>query len=694
MQFLEIMKHKKKKQSNLRGGARHAHRTAPRPTARRAPTPSYPRQPARQGEGLFEGTKNGYGFVEVAGVDQDIFIPAGKTGGAAHGDRVAIRYRVYLKNGEERTEGEVVSILELGRVTVIGTLYEERFDGRGRRRAPLYFVSPDDSHFSQDVAVTDTAGAAVGDKVEVAIKRRPGVSLLSGHVLRSFGPATSRTANYEAILAECDITVPFTEEELQEAEALSRLPLSPDGREDLRDRIIFTIDGADAKDLDDAISLRLLPNQNYELGVHIANVSHYVRPRSALDRAVMQRGTSVYFTDKVVPMLPPALSNGACSLNAGEDKYALSAIMEINRAGAILKTRLSRTIIRSCVRGVYSEVNDLFEKGEASAFAPKYARVLPTLRLMHELYLVLAEVGRRRGAMELEQTEAQILLGEDGMPTEILPRTRGDGEKLIEQFMLAANEGVANLLYGKELPCVYRIHEPPPAEKLQDFAHYAHNLGLNATALGAGKEVTAKELSQLLDEAREKGLAQAVSLSMLRAMSKASYSAVCRPHFGLGIERYAHFTSPIRRLSDLATHRMIEAVLLGEEPKNKYTGYAHRAAEAASETELKALAAERRIDALYKTLYLEKHLGEVYPATVSSVTRFGVFAMLDNTCEGLIPLLELPGGIWIFDEGTLSVRQGRDLLTVGDRIEVRVEEADIARGKVRFSLVSIAADEA
>ncbi len=693
------MKQNKKQQHKKGRGAGNGKRFLPRtsksrenPRARGALRPT---APVREAEGVFAGTKNGYGFVELDGqTGGDIFIPAAKTLGAIDGDRVAIRYRAYTRDGVTHTEGEVTRIVEVGRTTVIGTLCEDVFLGRGHRRMPRYTVVPDDTHLNMEVFVKDPEGAKPGDKVEVLLSaRRPGAVELTGTILCNFGPAASREANYAAILADCGITVDFTQEELEEAEQAAKEPLSAEGRTDLRDRIIFTIDGADAKDLDDAISLTRLKNGAYELGVHIADVSNYVAPKTRLDAASLARGTSVYFTDKVVPMLPPALSNGACSLNAHEDKYALSAIMEIAPDGTLGKTRIERTLIRSCVRGVYSEVNDLFEKGKGSPFYEKYKAAYPTLTEMRGLYLILAAKARKRGALELEQTEAKILLDEDGMPSDIVPRVRGDAEKMIEQFMLAANESVATLLNSRELPCVYRVHEAPNKEKLAEFAIYVHNLGFDASFI-TRSDPTGCDFSHLLEEAGERGLGGALSYTLLRTMAKAHYSEICHPHFGLGIEKYCHFTSPIRRLSDLATHRMIKAVLLDGEPKARYAGYARRAAAAASETELKALSAERRIDALYKALYLSKRLGEVYPATVSSVTRFGVFAALDNTCEGLIPMTELPGGIWIFDEGNLSLRSPRgQILTLGNRIEICVEEVDIARGKVRFSLVSADSEE-
>ncbi len=679
------MKHNKKKKST------YGRRPGNKPSARARTRPIHERRSAHKRsdnkhcEGIYTGTKQGYGFVETADLAYDIFIPAGRECGALDGDTVAVSYHTYTDNGALRTEGEVTHILEVGRTAVIGTVYEEMLVGYGRRHAPRLIVEPSDARFSRELILRDADGVRSGDKVEIILPPR---GTYRGEELyctlkRNFGRADSREANYAAILTECGIEVPFEEEVLKEAARVAEEVIHADGRTDRRGEIIFTIDGAGAKDLDDAVSLSRT-DHGWLLGVHIADVSHYVAPKSALERSAIARGTSVYFTDKVVPMLPVALSNGACSLNAGEDKYAMTCEMEIFADGTLGNCKMERSLIRSCVRGVYTEVNDLFQNHEDSPFYEKYKEVYPTLMEMHRLYLVLAEKSRRRGALDLEQREAEILLDETGFPTDIVPRVRGDAEKLIEQFMLAANESVATTLHTKELPCVYRVHERPNKEKLAEFVTFVHNMGFDASYV-SGKDPAGCDFSRLLDAAKEQGVGEAISYTLLRSMAKARYSEFCTGHFGLGIDRYCHFTSPIRRLSDLATHRMIGEVLLGGDSAKKYVGYAHRTAEAASETELRALTAERRIDALYKTLYLTRHIGEEYSALVSSVTRFGVFAMLDNTCEGLIPMGEIPGA-WFFDEGNMCARSGEDCLRIGDRITIRVEEADVSRGKVRFSL--------
>ncbi len=632
--------------------------------------------------GIFSSSKSGFGFVSIEGREDDIFIPEDKTLGAIDGDFVEIIFHEYTSRaGEKKTEGRVKRIIEYGRKTIIGTLCEERIR-HGRRSVKRIYLLPDDSKIRLHPSIRNDMGAYVGCKVEALIKR-DGSSCPDCDVIRVFGETESREANYEAILADEGIILDFTPTELYEAERAANEPVSLEGRTDLRGQTVFTIDGEGAKDLDDAVSLERT-EQGYRLGVHIADVSHYVKEKTALDRCVMARGTSVYFTDKVVPMLPKSLSNGACSLNAGEDKYALSAVIELDREGNILDLTLLQSVIRSKLRGVYSEVNLLFSQEADEHIRKKYEAVMPTLCLMHELYLVLKKKNFLRGGIDFDAPEAQIILGEDGMPTEIIKRERGDSERLIEQFMLTANEAVASFLSKKNIPCVYRIHEAPPEDKLSDFVDYMHNLGFDTSVITKAVPAPA-DFGRLLELAREKELFLPVSYTMLRAMSKARYSEIKKTHFGLGIDDYCHFTSPIRRLSDLATHRIIKRVLFEEKNFKIYEPYAKRAAAAATDAELRAVSAERRIEDLYKVLFMQEHIGKEFVGTVTSVTSFGMFCELENTCEGLVPMKGMPG-MFIFDEKNLSLRCGTLIYKIGDRVNIILEEADIIRGKLTFSI--------
>lgn len=645
-------------------------------------------------EGVFHGTGRGFGFVTPDGGERgsaDIFIPAAYTGEALDGDRVRIDYHTYRRrdreSGEEseKTEGTVTAVLERAHTHVIATLRGSTTERMGRRTRRLYLAVPDNGRLPT-LWLLSPGNAQEGDKVSVRLTGIHTALGPQGEVSEVFGPADERGANYQAILSDLEVRTEFPPEVVREAQIRAAAPLSPEGRTDRTQEVIFTIDGAGAKDLDDAVSLRRLPNGGWQLGVHIADVSEYVTPASLLEQEAFLRGTSIYFADKVVPMLPEALSNGACSLNAGEPKYALSAVMKLDEEGHILDTHVTRSIIRSRVRGVYSEVNDIFEKGNDSPFAKKYRAVLPTLARMRELYAILLRRSRARGAMELDRPEAEIVLDAQGDPVDVVCRERGDAERMIEQFMLTANEGVATLMNRRGFPCVYRVHDKPEAKRLQDFRIYAYNLGLDIRPL-AEEPLSPRAFTAVLDEAREKGLENAVSYTLLRTMAKAAYSEKAIGHFGLGIDLYCHFTSPIRRLSDLATHRMVKAVLLDGEHPGLYTPFARRAAEAASACELRALDAERQIDALYKTIYLSHRVGQTFPAAVSSVTAFGLFAELENTCEGLVLLEEMPDGFH-FDEAHLSLSDGRAVYRIGDRVTVRIESADIAARRVRFSLVT------
>ena len=634
--------------------------------------------------GIFSGSKSGYGFVKTEESDRDIFIPQDKTRGAMDGDLVEIIYHSYInRDGESKTEGRVTKILEAAKRTVIGSLDEEIIR-HGRRAFRRYFIKADNPHLGVLPYVTETGVARVGDKVE-AIIRRDGTNQPYCDIIRVFGSDDSREANYAAILAKCSIPTEFTDEELALAERLAEEPISDEGRVDLRHETVFTIDGEGAKDLDDAVSLRLLPGGGYRLGVHIADVSHYVTERTALDRCAMSRGTSVYFTDKVVPMLPPSLSNGACSLNCGEDKYTLSAIIDLDGEGNIKKTELKNTIINSRVRGVYSEVNKLLSGTADGQIKKKYAGVKPTLEKMQRLYEILLEKSKTRGAIDFDADEAVIILDGDGLPAEIIRRERGLGERMIEQFMLCANEAVATYLTERGIPCVYRIHENPPEDGFSGFLNYLESLGFDVRSLRKS-EPTPKMLCAILEMAEERGMMEAVSYTMLRSMAKAKYSEVRKGHFGLGIENYCHFTSPIRRLSDLATHRIIKKVLFEGKRAENYASYARRAAAAATDGELRALMAERRIEDLYKVIYMSDRVGEEFDATVNSITNFGMFVSLENTCEGLVPISEL-AGLYTFDERNLTLRSRYKTYRIADRLRVRLEEANISRGKLRFSVI-------
>ncbi len=650
---------KKKKKSAAKGRQGKKKIPFPRPAQKR------PKKSARGEEcvGRFCGNRRGFGFVTPEGRQGDIFIPAHEVGEAMDGDRVRIRFR---REGE-RLVGTVVAVLLRERERVIGTVCKaETLEGL---HTDGYALLPDGGRIPP-LPILLKGEAELGDKVEVA---RPTHGKAS--ILRVFGNAADRAANYEAILAEGSIETEFSPEALAEAERRAAEPLDCESREDLCDRVIFTVDGAGAKDLDDAISLEKT-ERGWRLGVHIADVSHYVLPYTPLDSTAHARGNSLYFADRVVPMLPEALSNGACSLNAGEDKAAISALIDLSPRGELLGARILRSRIRSCLRGVYHEVNDLWKKGNRSAYAEKYSAVRATLADMKKLAKLLIAEGQGRGVVELETREAVLVLDAAGFPTDIRAAERGDAERMIEAFMLMANRAVAEELTRRGIPCVYRVHAAPPPDKKQALADYLTTLGLTVP-WRANEEPTQPMLQSILKEAAERELAEAVSRVLLRSMAKAEYSATASRHFGLAMPLYCHFTSPIRRLSDLVTHRILKAVLLDGGEAGNYRAAARRAALAATDGELRALAAERRIEALYKCQYMSTKLGEVFEATVSSVTPFGYYAELENTCEGLVPLSLLEGD-WRYEESSRTLTGKGETFSIGDRVRVRVREVSIA----------------
>lgn len=640
--------------------------------------------------GRFRSNAKGFGFfipeeAFAARTGGDLYISSDRTLDAVDGDIVQAIMISGARPGGKGGEGKIVRILERSMKTLVGTLRELQADG-----GLIRYVKPDDRHIPFIVKVDSSADTvACGSKVEVEITAFPqNRSDAQGSITTVFGDSESREANYAAILHESGLRTEFPAAVLEEAERVSQLPLSAEERRDLRGKVIFTVDSASAKDLDDAISIEKT-GSGYLLGVHIADVSQYVRPGTALDGEAQLRGTSVYFTDKVVPMLPEALSNGCCSLNAGTDKYTLSALMTIDEEGEITHCDLCESIIRSSVRGVYTEVNDLIERGAESEFCAKYAPVLEsgTLSAAQELYAVLCKKSARRGMMELETTDAKIILDETGMPVDIVRVERGISECMIEQFMLCANEAVATWLFEQDMPCIYRVHEKPDPEKIKSFTAFAYNLGLDVSGLKS-KEVHSKALCGILEQCRDTPLATTVSYVLLRSMAKAKYSAVCAPHFGLAIEKYCHFTSPIRRYPDLGVHRIVKMVLRGEmtgEMLGEMNVFADEAATFSSECEGKAVSAERSIDDLYKTLYMSGFVGHEFEGVISSVNPFGLFVELPNTCEGFIPIAEL-NGYFTYNEQSMTLSCGRTVYSLGKPVKVVIHSADIVARRVEMRI--------
>ena len=641
--------------------------------------------------GLYKGvfstsSKGNFGFVTTD--TGEFFIPPKFTQGAVYSDTVAIRRfdklsRYYGKGNE----AEVVSIVERGLTTLIGTLAVYR-----NGRSTVAYLEPDNERIHLQISIPQKSlnGATSGDKVVVKITKYPNSEFDSavGEVISCLGRADSVEANYTAILQENGIALSFSEGALNEAKEKENEPIDTSGRLDLRNEVIFTIDSYEAKDLDDAISVKKTEN-GYVLGVHIADVSHYVTHASSLDKDAYERGTSVYFTDKVVPMLPKELSNGICSLNEGQDRLTLSAFMTLDKSGTILSTEIYNSVIRSRVKGIYSELNDIIERNEESEFYQKYEGVSDTFKIMLELYEILKAKSEQKGAMELESDETKIILDKNGHPVDIIKRERGESERLIEQFMLCANEGVASFMYNAQIPCVYRVHDEPDREKISSFAIFARNLGIDVSPLKAKNTITPSQLSLILKDSEEKGHLSIVSSVLLRSLVKARYSSLQKSHFGLNTEYYCHFTSPIRRYPDLSVHRILKSFLRGEisdQNIGAYERFATLSAQMSSDNEVRAVHAERDIEELYKCIYMRDHVGEELDCVICSVNSFGFFAKTDKLCQGLVPIESLGNG-FSYDRENQILSRGRTIYRLGMQVKVIVADVDISLRQVNFTLV-------
>lgn len=637
--------------------------------------------------GRYQGSGRGFGFFIPEGAEsrsEDCFVPPHREGGAWDGDRVEAALEPKDPKEPGRRVAHVTKILERGSSTVTGVI---------QKRNREVWLRPDNERLPEAIKVIGKAGVRDGEKAAVAVTGygSPMTPPL-GRLKAAFGPAGSRAAAVEAILYREGVEREFPDEALAEAEAVPRSVPEEErkGRLELREKTIITIDGAASKDLDDAISLER-DGKNWVLGVHIADVSAYVRQGSALDEEAFRRGTSVYFADQVVPMLPVALSNGICSLNQGVDRLTLSCFMTLDEKGELLSHSVAKSVIRSTERMTYEDCNILLARGEGFEAAryeflhQRYAHVLPMLRDMAALAKKLEKRRKNRGSLELETQESDILCDSVGRPVEILTRKQGQSEKLIEEFMLAANETVAKHLFDLHSPAVYRIHEKPSQDKTETLKAMLSPLGYSLRQADHGS------LQKVLEAVKGKPEAPAVSMMILRSMMKAKYSVENLGHFGVAAPYYCHFTSPIRRYPDLMIHRCLHSVLdgrPGQSAGKKLGRECEKAAEQSSRREIAAQTAERDIDKLYFADYMGQHLGETFPAAVSGVTRFGVFAALPNGVEGLIPTEALPNDRYAYDELRMSLtgeRTGK-VFSFGMALEVVCVAADPATGRVEFRL--------
>lgn len=621
-----------------------------------------------------------FAFVMLEDGQSDVFIPGRFTRGAMPGDQVLVEKFAHPRV-EGSDEGEILAILTEHN-NLVGTA--KRIDGR------LKFVPDDCPAISMQLMRGSEGGAKDGDKVAVEILQRG--TRQEDHrvgVTMRFGSADEAKRCAKALLYAQDIRARFPEEVREEAKKLEDAVVSEadtKGRLDLRSLPIFTIDSASTKDIDDAISLTRTPEGGFELGVHIADVSHYVRPGTETDNEAFRRATSVYYADQVVPMLPKALSNGICSLNEGELRLAFSCLMRLDNNGELTDYRFVKSVICSRVKGVYSEINALLAGSTDPELQAKYAEVSEQLPAMKELYGHRARLRRERGCMDIESGEVKLILDEEGRCIDVQKRTSGESEAMIEEFMLLANQCAAHFARVKQVPFVYRVHEEPNAEKLERLHALLTACGINDHF---AKDVPApKELSAILEGVRGTAYEQIINTGMLRCMSKAQYEAKPKGHYGLVLKDYAHFTSPIRRYPDLAIHRILTDLLSGTDKETmtlRYTDFAEQAAKQSSEREVIAMQIERKAEDCYKAEYARRHLGESYEGSISGVTQRGLFVEMDNGVEGFVPASSLTAAGTLLTEGIrLSDPVSGKNWNLGDRMMITIVRADVNLGKVDF----------
>ncbi len=608
----------------------------------------------------------------------EYFIPGKCMLGAMPGDKVLIE-DIPSRSGEP--EGEVVDILSFGSSEMTGII---RYADGG------IFFEPDSAPNSRLVIENGGVKFSEGDKVLAEItKRGRRHSEHKVRVIYVFGSGDSADACSRSILALHGVECEFPSDVLKEARKISEggvQEYSFNNREDLRGMNIFTIDGAYSKDLDDAVSVERTKN-GYRLGVHIADVSHYVKGNSALDKEALRRGTSIYYADKVIPMLPKELSNGICSLNPNEDRLTLSAFIDLDSDGEILNYRFCKSVVRSRVKGVYSEINRILDGTSDKEIIEKYACVLNEIPLIDELADKLIAKKKSRHAPELETVESSLLIDENGVCCGVMPIQRGKSERIIEEFMLTANEAAAKLAREKHVPFVYRIHEAPPAEKTELLCETLTKLNIDYPHFS---EFSPSHAAKILDNARGTELFEAVNTMVLRSMSKAKYSEEPLGHFGLALDDYAHFTSPIRRYPDLAIHRIITDVLAGYNETwlaKRYGGFAVNAASSSSAAEIRAVSVERECEDCYKAEFMKQHIGESFSAKISSVTEFGFYAELPNSVEGLVHIRTLPEGEYDYTYPTaLTEKFSGVAYKLGDTVQIICASVDVSSGKIDFVL--------
>jgi len=635
--------------------------------------------------GRLQGSDRGFGFVipddEEAG---DVFISGDSLNGAMHNDRVIARINK-SNTGGKRAEGEVIKILKRANTFIVGTFESSRYFG---------FVVPDDKRIASDIFIPkdEINGAKSGEKVVVELIKWPEQRRnAEGRITEIIGHKDDPGNDILSIIKAHNLAQEFDEASLIQAEKI-RDTVSEDmikGRRDLRELRMVTIDGEDAKDLDDAVSVERLPDGNFRLGVHIADVSYYVTENSPLDVEALKRGTSVYLVDRVIPMLPKKLSNGICSLNPQVDRLAFSVIMDIDKQGRIINHEIFESVININERMTYTNVYKILEEKDPELYQ-RYDYLINDFELMKEIALTLRKKRFSRGAIDFDFDEAKIILNEKGEPIEIKKYEYTIANRIIEEFMLICNETVAEHFYWANAPFVYRIHEEPDVEKIQSFSEFINKLGYHLKGSG---QVHPKAYQDLLSKIKGTKEERIISTVMLRSLQKARYSHEIDGHFGLAAKFYCHFTSPIRRYPDLIIHRIMKEYLKGKLNENRENELNERLPDIArrcSERERAAEEAERETEDLKKVEYMKKHEGKIFEGIISSVTSFGMFIELENTIEGLVRMSSMEDDYYVFDEEQylLFGERNRKIYRIGDIVQVQLAKADIAKRQLEFVLVN------
>lgn len=639
-------------------------------------------------KGKFIYNERGFGFVETDDDDKDIFIPPNMTFGSMTGDLVRVKITTPAEENL-RAEGTIVDIIERKTKVLIGTFQKSKNYG---------FVVPDEKAMGTDIFISKKLRhkAKNGDKVVVSIKKYPeGNMSAEGEIIEVLGKSSDTNVDLISVIRAHDYKLVFPKEVNKEANGLPQVVRDIDGRVDLRDKEIFTIDGDDTKDIDDAVSL-YMDGENYILGVHIADVSTYVKSGTALDKEARKRGTSVYLIDTVIPMLPRELSNGICSLNPNEDRYALSVEMKISKSGEVLESKIFKSVIKSKIQMTYNKVYDILVN---NIVAEGYEPHVETLKLMEKLALILVDKKSKMGAIDFDMPEAKIILDENDAVLDIKLREMTIANKLIEEFMILANEVVAETFNKKELPFIYRIHEKPEVDRIEKLNTMLKNLGYPEIDLNAcakkGKvngNNLALQLRNVMNLAKENENEKLVSLLVLRTMQLAKYSNENIGHFGLASEYYCHFTSPIRRYPDLFIHRVISSYLANELDSkmiSKYKKQAIKYSETSSEMEQEEEEAERDLYEIKKCEFMQKHVDEIYDGSISGVTSFGIFVELENTVEGLIRLENMKDDYYVYDENCMRLigKRTNKIFKLGDKVKVKVVNANKLLRRIDFELI-------